>query len=178
VCFVVLSPSMLCAQQKDTQKREFGLTFPNIGIIWHITEDVAFLPGISFNHSWGSSDAISDNWSNSLNVDASIRFYIQEWKGVRFYLAPKYSFGWGDSEARPDSGTGPATIDSTTHSHAVSGAWGIQYAISDRISIWGDIGVRYSHAEISTSGFANTSYESRNKSIGAVGTWGLILYLK
>jgi hypothetical protein len=179
VCFVlfVLAPSVLYAQDSPAAKRKFGLTFPNTGIIWHITDNVAFLPGFSFNHNWGSSDDFYKNTSNSLNVDASLRFYLREWKGVRFYLAPKYTFGWSDVETEYDFGTGLSTAASTAYSHSVSGAWGLQYAISDRISLWGDIGIRYNHG---TSGSAVplSMTDLSSNSVSTVGNWGLILYLK
>jgi hypothetical protein len=179
-CFVMcaLFPSMLRAQGKDAEKQKFGLTFPNIGVIWHITDNVAFLPGFSFNHSWSSSDDFYKDSTNLLNVDASLRFYVQEWKGVRFYLAPKYSFGWVDTESDIGYETSPSTRAVTTYSHAVSGAWGLQYAISNRISIWGDIGVRYSHGTGSTSPSTILGLDTHTNSISTVGTWGLILYLK
>jgi hypothetical protein len=175
-----LLSSMLFAQEKDTQKSKLGLTFPNIGMIWHITNDVAFMTGISFNHNWSSTSDIGEDSSNLLSADASLRFYIQEWKGVRFYLAPKYSFSWSNSEVEINNELIPlgSIYTNDSHSHRVSGAWGLQYAISDRISIWGDIGAYYNYRTASISPPSSLGRESSYNSIGIGGEWGLILYLK
>ena len=170
--FVLLLFSVsLYAQEKENTKYKFGLTFPNIGAIWHISDSIAFMSGIDFNHDWsGFGSSPYDNAStsgNMLGIDASLRFYIFEWEGVRFYLSPKYGFDWFEHNVITNS----YTSNSSGHFHSVSAAWGMQYALSRRISIFGDIGVSYRRSTpLDISGHSN--------SIGTEGTWGLILYLK
>ncbi len=176
---LLLVPASLFAQEKEKAKYRFGLTFPEIGVIWHISENIAFVPGIDFGHGWSSStvsfdDSTRNTSSNTLRVNSSLRFYISEWKDIRFYISPKYGFGW--VETKTDRTGYPYPYDEyspsegySTHLHKVSAAWGLQYAVSDRISIFGDIGAAYSRSSLS-SGYSNT--------IATEGTWGLILYLK
>jgi hypothetical protein len=169
-----LLPAALFAQNQRTDKPKFGLTFPNIGVIWNINDRVAFLPGFSFSHGWGSFASATSDTDNTLQLNAALRFYIQEWKGLEFYLSPKYSYGWGKSELHSDL----VTLESKTHSHRVSGSWGLQYPISSHLSIFGDIGIEYSRNTISTAATISSRTSSQNNSVGTVGTWGLILFLK
>jgi hypothetical protein len=89
---LLLSPASLIAQEQDEPKYRFGLTFPEIGVIWHISDNIAFVPGIEFGHGWSSStisfdDSTINSSSNTLKVNAGLRFYISEWKDLRFYLS-------------------------------------------------------------------------------------------
>lgn len=166
-----LVPISMVAQEKEISKPRFGLTFPDIGAIWHISDNVAFMPGIGFNHSWSKLSESSKYTSNSLSVNASLRLYMPDWKGVRIYLTPKYQFIWGDNDS-----TGGGTA--TNHNHKVIGAWGVQYAISPRISIYGDIGIGYERLSHSYTSPYSSGLDPASNTIGTEGAWGLILYLK
>jgi hypothetical protein len=168
-------PAMLSAQDKTVEKRKFGLTFPNIGIIWHISDKVAFVPDINLTHGWSEIGSNSgDSTTNSVTVNAALRFYLHNWKGMRFYLSPKYGYGWSNVET--SSSLQGVSYASELHNHSVSGAWGLEYAVSDRISLFGDIGVRYMHGKTDSS--SQFSSDTKSNMVGTVGTWGLILYLK
>lgn len=177
----------LAQDQDSTPPRRFGLTFPNIGVIWHITNNIAFIPEINLAHGWATftSDPTSEYSNDTVGVNAALRFYIQEWKGLRLYLTPRYGYGWVGSDrtyAFTDINGVPVeqTITTRSHNHSIAGAWGVQYAISDRLSIFGDIGAKYAR-----SSFGGTTYDvlpinsyQKNNTVSTVGTWGLIVYLK
>ena len=92
-----LFPAVLSAQDKGGEKRKFGLTFPNIGIIWNVSDKVAFLPDINLTHGWSDYGTTGgDNKTNAMSVNAALRFYMHDWKGIRFYLSPKYGYGWSN----------------------------------------------------------------------------------
>lgn len=173
---LLLAPASLFAQEQDKTKYGFGLTFPEIGVIWHLSDNIAFVPGIEFGHGWSSStfsfnDSTINSSSNTLRVNASLRFYISEWKDIRIYISPRYGFSWVNTKTEGIDYPHDEYLSdgSSSHSHRVSAAWGLQYAVNDRISIFGDIGATYSRASLS-SGCSNI--------IATEGTWGLILYLK
>lgn len=184
-----LAPVIVSAEEKGDTKRSFGLTFPSIGVIWHITNNIAFMPNISLSHNWsklssGSFD--SDNTNNSVTVNAGLRFYIREWKGMRFYLTPRYSYGWSNTDS---SNNAPFAISPSytirSHTHSVSGAWGIQYAITNWLSLFGDIGAEYTrgHSDASSealylAGGLSSIDRQKTNAVSTTGTWGLILYLK
>jgi hypothetical protein len=165
---LLLLPVSLSADEKKDEDFKFGFTFPNIGAIWHMTERIAFLPGISFNHSWGESSSIINETinssSNNLGVSAGLRFYLYDWEDLRFYISPVYRFGWAEFDYSEIS-------TSTSYSHRVSGAWGLEYALNNRLSLYGDIGVSYNRNTTS-------DIDGHSSSFGTTGTWGLILYLK
>jgi len=170
---LLLVPAALFAQEQEKAKYRFGLTFPEIGVIWHISDNIAFVPGVNFGHTWGRNtisfyDDTLGFSSSRLEFNAGLRFFISEWKDLRFYISPKYGFAWHDSDIDDSS---PLNDESSIKYHRVSGAWGLQYAINDRVSIFGDIGATYERVpEILSLGDSNT--------ISTEGTWGLILYIK
>jgi opacity protein-like surface antigen len=168
ILFVLLLflPASLSAEENEAEEFKFGLTFPDIGAIWHMTDRIAFLPGISFTHSWsefGTNDETYNNSSNALVINAGLRFYLYDWEDLRFYVSPGYRFGWVDSESDFSA--------NTSYGHGVSGAWGLQYALNKRLSLYGDIGVSYNRTSPSDT-------DGHSSLFGTRGTWGLILYLK
>jgi hypothetical protein len=166
----MLVPALLLAQDSDAYKGKFGLTFPDIGAIFHISDNVAFLPGFSFRHQWsGHSDLLPKHSDNALGVEANVRFYLPGWKDVRFYLSPKYRFIWNDLETESDI----IFVASTSYTHNIVGAWGLQYAFNTRLSIFGDIGFGYGHQI-----YSSISPNRSSNHVGTEGSWGLILYLK
>jgi hypothetical protein len=175
VCVVLLAmaSASLFAQDREIKQGKFGLTFPNIGAIWHITDNIAFLPGFNFNHDWSSFSLLdgTESSSDSVGVDASVRFYMPDWKGVRFYLSPKYRFMWGDVNTESEI----ITASTNNYYHRISGVWGLQYALSDRVSLFGDIGFGYSRRSNSSINIEDAEY--RSYSVGTEGSWGLVLYL-
>jgi hypothetical protein len=111
-------------------------------------------------------------------VLAALRFYVSDWKGLRFYVSPKYQFGRTTSERIAGAPVYGTDSTSTSRTHGVYGAWGVQYAISDRVSIFGDMGGYYSRATGTTTNLATLGGDSHGSAIGTSGSWGLILYLK
>jgi len=174
---VALIPAIVSAQDKAGETRKFGLTIPNIGLIWHITDNVAFVPDITFIHNWstfGSDSTLYKHSGNGVAVNAALRLYIQDWKGIRFYVTPKYGFSRSSSSSESQSGSGSSGINT----HSVTGAWGLQYAVTDRISLFGDIGARYSRGKSESIDSVISEGRTTNNNFGTVGTWGLIVYLK
>ncbi len=178
VALLLMSPSLL-AQEKEITQGRFGLTFPGLGALWHVTDQLAVLPGVSFSHARNSVSGVSDaGSSNGVTLLAGMRWYLHEWKGVRLFLSPKYQFGRNTSTYQTFSAYDNSiyTSTSTSHNHYVIGAWGLQYAITHRISAYGDIGAAYVRANTSNS---NTlSRESHTNQVSTTGSWGLIFYLK
>ena len=232
-----LFPSTLSAKEKESPKHKFGLVFPRIGVIWHINDRVALLPFVGLTGSWGSGnastqtsstntqtsspdyvsttqitafgDSKTDNpFSPSYSVGANVRFFLNEWKGVQFYVSPGYSYGHYKSEetnSSDQSGSGTSitsgqtvtTYNSESTSHNVNGVWGFQYTIGDRVGLFGDIGMIYSHTkghstssgssdQTSSATYGEYTYTTTNSSVSEdimhrVGTaydFGIILYIK
>jgi len=175
---LALGGSSVYAQEKSASPR-FGLTFPSLGVIWHITDNVAFVPNVTLARNWStysSTQSELKTTTNSVGVTAGLRFYTNNWKGMRFYLSPSYGFSRNGSDTSQSGSTG-LSGSGTTRSHSVGGAWGVQYAVTDRISFFGDIGARYSHSTLESSDQPSAG-SSNGNFVSTVGTWGLIVYLK
>jgi len=175
---VLIFAASLIAQEKDIAKGRVGLTFPTTGIIWHLSDNIALLPNAGYTYNWAGFDSNpSTNSGNSLSAGVSLRFYAREWNGIRFYLSPKYSFARNTSSSEMVAGSASQTNSNSSNAHAITGAWGVQYGISERVSIFGDVGVSFSRS--ASSGSTLSSYgESHSNRIGTAGSWGLILYLR
>jgi hypothetical protein len=92
---LLLIPASLFAQEQENAKYKFGLTFPDIGVIWNISDHVSLLSGFDFGHAWGGSESSSTRTtSDSVSVCANLRFYVSEWNKLRLYLSPKYKYSW------------------------------------------------------------------------------------
>jgi len=174
---LVLNCNLLQAQDKEMSKGKVGLTFPTTGIIWHVSDRVAVLPNAGYSYSWGDT-AYGSSTGWTLGAGVSLRVYAWEWKGLHLFLSPKYSYGRnsGTSDYAPPTGS-PSTSTSIGNSHLISGTWGLQYPISERISIYGDYGLAYSRATSSQMP-DSVSGDAHSSSIRTGGSWGLILYLK
>lgn len=96
------------------------------------------MPGISFSRNWSHVNT-SETTGHIVRPAISLRFYMSDWNGLRFYLTPKYRYGWGHSRLTQEI----YESGHASHEHEVAGAWGLQYAVSGNISIFGDIGVGY-----------------------------------
>lgn len=168
----------LSAQENELGKGKVGLTFPSTGIIWHLSGRVALMPNAGYIYGWADSNLYSAT-NRSLGVGASLRFYAWEWKGIHLFVSPKYSFNRNSttSDSAPPTGS-PTTSTSVGNGHAITGAWGLQYPISSRVSIYGDYGVSWSRSTSSHSPTTSLSDNSRSSSVRTGGSWGLILYLK
>jgi len=174
---VLFFAASLMAQEKDIAKGRVGLTFPTTGIIWHLSDNIALLPNVGFTYNWAGYDSNSStSTGKGLSAGVSLRFYTREWNGVRFYLSPKYAFNRSTSNSEIVVPTASQRSSSSLNSHAIAGAWGLQYPISGRVSIFGDIGVSFSRSGNSSS--SSIYSESHSNRIGTTGSWGLILYLK
>ena len=188
---LAFTPSTLNAQENDDKKFQFGITLPRIGVIWHITDNIALNPNVSFFSEWeqASGNMIqSDSDSDSITVYANLRFYIQEWKKMRFYISPSYVFGWRQFDLKTQyESYPPGTIRTgistqTIYEHGVGGQWGLQYDLMDRLSLYGQIGAQYRRSISSRLASYTTSDPTTEDGISngiyTAGEFGLILYLK
>lgn len=112
----------------------------SIGILWHVSDNVALRPEIAISKassttSSGAAETTTDSWA--ANFGSSAHFYVAHWNAVRAYLSPQYHYMHGKATS-----TGvPSSSSSSTHS--VSGMFGTQYVVSDRFSIFGELGAQY-----------------------------------
>jgi hypothetical protein len=178
------SVATLSAQATDNDKSKFGLIFsgtwdaPSVGAIWQPSDHLAFSPHFNFRHEWKGTPY----GSNTLSVGAKLPLYLKNWGNMRLYVAPGYEF----TRIRTQAINYSTNTDNKSISNEGSGVWGIQYALGNRISIFGDMGVAYqdrcdSFISIGPpldSRITTFSTRTRTYSVGLKNSIGIIFYLK
>jgi hypothetical protein len=134
------------AGAQEAGKAGITIAYPaSIGVIWHATDSVAIRPAFSFSHSDNDSDA-SDSHSTGFAIDLGVLFYVKKYDNVRTYVSPRFLYSRSSSTATPTStqGTLPETtiIGTTT---GAAGVFGAQYAPSNRVSVFGEVGIAFNH---------------------------------
>jgi hypothetical protein len=182
------SIATLSAQATDNDKSKFGLIFSEtgtasgVGAIWQFNDHIAFSPYFNFTHQW---KGVSDD-SNALGVGAKLKLYLKNWDKMRLYVAPGYEFTRTRSQTHTKNSSLNLEVNSDYKyiTNEGSGVWGIQYAIGNRISLFGDMGIAYRDQCISglsvATGSSNSTGSSRTRtySVGLKDSIGIIFYLK
>jgi hypothetical protein len=171
---VVLLPRTAVAQ--DAGDTGITLGYPaTIGVLWHATDRIAVRPEFSFSHSSGETDSDEFGLSSSATSVAtgvSVLFYVKEWDKLRTYFAPRYSFARTKSET--DSAPPLAADNETTATtHSFAGLFGVHYSLHDRFSVFGEVGLGFSHG----TGKSNlTETKSSSDNVATRTGVGLIFY--
>jgi opacity protein-like surface antigen len=150
----------------------------SIAVTWHVTDRVAIRPEVSLH--WTSSEAqlasiegeSISNESFSTGLGASVLFYLGTTDRLRTYITPRLAYQRTSTSIEtsfvPDR-------DTTLDGFQVSGSFGAQYAVGDRFSVFGEVGVAYSSLS-GDLGLPGIDSESRNRSFGTRTTAGVTLY--
>jgi hypothetical protein len=147
--FAVLATAMLVLGARPARAQERGdagitMGYPaSIGFVYHVTDRVAVRPELSFT----ITDSSSDNGPTLLTVDSaqigtgvSAILFLSSADKLRTYVTPRYTYARAKSTSEsPFSGTNETTIAS----HTIAGLFGAQYALHDRFSVFGEVGVAY-----------------------------------
>jgi hypothetical protein len=150
---VLLSPAVVDAQEKGQTGITMGYPAA-IGVVWHATDRIAIRPELQF--SAGTSESTpagfdgtsSSSWS--VGVGVSALFYLNQWDGLRTYVAPRFSYLKARSSV--DVG-GPFGGDSTlrSSSYAITGLFGAQYSLHRRFSVFGEVGLGFTDQDSTSS---------------------------
>jgi hypothetical protein len=136
------------ALAQDAGQIGVTLGYPSaVGVIWHVTDNVAVRPEISF--STGSTESPTSSLSglsadlggtSSTTVTAGVSglFYFGEWDKLRAYVSPRYTY----SRLTSDSGSTFST-DARNSAYAVTGSFGAHYQPHRRFAVFGETGFGY-----------------------------------
>ena len=81
----------------------------------------------------------NDNWQASIGVSAL--FYVSKHDALRTYISPRWAYTRIASESE-----GVGSISSASGNvNNVTGSFGAQYALSRRFSVFGEVGIGYTH---------------------------------
>jgi hypothetical protein len=182
---------------QSTPKIGLSMGYPAaIGVVWHVTDGVALRPEISVSKSTsefiGSSITFSsgslvpvttttttttDAWQVSAGLSAL--FYLSRHDALRTYLSPRWAYTRVSSSPSSSNSAATTTLTGTTgHANFVSGSFGAQYAISDRFSAFGEVGLAFTRTV--SSPLVNSSFltvgGSTSTNIGTRSGAGVIVY--
>jgi hypothetical protein len=135
---------------------QIGVTlgYPSaVGVIWHVTDNVAVRPEISFSTGSTESPVISSGLSlpdvsvnvgetSSTTVTAGVSglFYFGEWDKLRAYVSPRYTY----TRLTTDTGSTFST-DARNSAYTVTGSFGAHYQLHRRFAVFGETGFGYTH---------------------------------
>ncbi len=165
------------AGAQDAGKTGLTMGYPaSIGIIWHPSDKVAIRPELSISgcSAESSNSAFSsenDNWAVGTGV--SVLFYLHSYDHVKTYFSPRITYNRNTQEST-SSGVTTATVKSTATNTGGAGSFGAQYGLSDKFSVFGEVGFGFNHS--TASGSNNLLSTSTGNSWGTRTGVGVILY--
>lgn len=113
----------------------------SIGVMWHVTDKMAIRPEFSFAHATSTTTLpglpATSSSSTGVAIGASALFYMNERDHLRPYFAPRWTYGYSDSD-----------IGTTTTTNTVSGLFGAQYALGSHFAVFGETGLSYGHSSV------------------------------
>ena len=177
LAFVSLSVLFLSARPAHAQEQgKVGLVVgvpTDIGVLWHITENIAVRPEINF--SFGSSESellgmATESSGSSYGLEGSLLYYLAGTDSVRTYVSPRIGFDWASSEDNDSDD------DISSDGFEISASYGAQYTPVPRFSIFGEIGLEYARSTQSVQ-LLGEELESTSSSWGPRTQVGIILYL-
>jgi hypothetical protein len=148
------------ALAQDAGQIGVTLGYPSaVGVIWHVTDNIAVRPEISFSTGSTESPALSSTFSlpdlsanlgetSSTTVTAGVSglFYLAEWDKLRAYLSPRYTYARLTSESGSTFST-----DARNSAYTVTGSFGAQYQLHRRFAVFGETGFGYNHSRTTFS---------------------------
>ena len=135
------------AQAQEAGQVGLAMGYPaSIGIVWHLSDDLAIRPEFGFIRNATDSAFSSD--ATSVNVGASALYYLWKWDPVRGYLSPRFTYGHSSS-----GGSGTLSTSSTSSVYGLAGSFGVQYVAHKHFAVYAETGLGYSRSKNSTSTF-------------------------
>lgn len=151
------------ALAQDAGQIGVTLGYPaSVGVIWHVTDNLAVRPEISFSTGSsenpvttsglslpGLSDDPGESSSTAVATGVSGLFYFGKWDRLRAYVSPRYTY----ARLTAESGSGSTfNFDTRNSIHAITGSFGAHYQLHRRFAVFGETGFGYSRSHtISTS---------------------------
>ncbi len=151
----------------------------SVAVIWHMTNRVAIRPEVSLN--WSSTEfetdlpidggeLSTDSFSTGIGVGAL--FYLSTTDRLRTYISPRINYVRTSIDTNapftPD-------LERTLDGFQVAGSFGGQFAVSDRFSVFGEVGLAYSKTT-TTLEISPVNTETRMRTFGTRTTAGVTLY--
>lgn len=165
------------AGAQDGAKAGVTIGYPaSIGLIWHATEKVAIRPAFSFSHN--SSDSPNGSVESdglAFGLDLGVLFYLKKYDNVRTYVSPRFSYTHTTTTSTSSSPTSVLPeIETTSNSTGAAGVFGAQYSPSNRFSVYGEVGLAYTHRHTESGPSSLGTFKSNT--FGTTAGVGVIFY--
>jgi opacity protein-like surface antigen len=147
-----------------------GVSGGLIGLIWQTSDRIALRPEASITaRIAGDSTITGPGHSWSLGTALTVLCYVGRREGVAAYVGPRFSFSGGQS----NGGGG----DTQTANYGVGVNGGLQYRLTKRIHVFGEVGLGYQYSTYSSTSSGGTySEHSTSHGISSRTAFGLNLY--
>jgi opacity protein-like surface antigen len=173
---VVLGSSSTLAVAEDERTVGVTMGYPaSIGILWHVSDRVAIRPEFSFtttsNEFTSALGTVTASDVSAVGVGASGIFYLTDVNKLRTYVSPRFTYARTTSSTEANGVS--ASSSGSGRSYSGGAAFGAQYALGDRFSVFGEVGVGYagqkSSSDISTFQSSTVSHTwSSRTGVGVV----------
>jgi hypothetical protein len=153
-------PSVSAAQ--DEHRVGVTMGYPaSVGVLWHVSRRVAVRPEFSFtktsNEFTSALDTTTLGTASAVGVGVSGIFYLRQMDKLRTYVSPRFTY---TRSTTTTEGSGVLNASrGTGNGYSAIGAFGAQYALSGRFSLFGEVGAGYSGQKSSSDSgsFGSTS---------------------
>ena len=164
---LVFFPSVAAAQERGDVGVFMG--YPNLGLIWQVSDKVALRPEVSFDYASTEVDSAftgtgkAKSWN--FGVGATALFYLSDEDKLRTYIAPQFTYSRSEF-GRVDT-DGPEG-----NAYGLAGLFGAEYSPTSRFAMFGELGVGYGHQSTKSV----LSSDQTSSSVGTRAGVGVILY--
>ena len=178
----VLSSALLSALSLSTvpahaqEQGQIGLVMAlptDVGLIWHISDNIAVRPEINFSFGSSEGDVAGVDTETSrrgFSVETSVLFYLDAIENVRTYVSPRVGFDWSSADDND------SVLDASGDAIEVSVSYGAQYTPVRRFSVFGELGLEYARSTATVDVGPAGEIEARSSGWGPRSQVGVILY--
>jgi hypothetical protein len=181
---------VMAAPATAQEAGDVGLTmgYPAaVGVIWHITDNIALRPDATISTSSTESTSTSSgfgggatlvntttstSWNTSVGLSAL--FYVKTLDRVRLYVAPRAAYLRTSIDIDDDQSFG-GVFDNDSDGFIAAGAFGAQFGAHERFAIFGEVGAQYT-SQSSTSAVSTSRSKSEVRTAGLRSAVGVTLY--
>jgi hypothetical protein len=138
--------------------------------VHHVSDTIAVRPEFSFAHS--ETEAFGGETSGTtFGLGVSLLYYTRTWENAAAYFSPRFAWSHGSGESRSSSGVQGS--ESSANSYTWAGSVGAQGWIGSRFSVFGEVGLAYTHG---SSDSTSPAPEQKTKSFALRSGVGAVLY--
>jgi hypothetical protein len=197
---------LLAAPASAQEQGQVGVSmgYPaSVGVVWQVADRVAIRPEISLVQTSTDITTVTtltfttpsgtqtqqitraqfETDSTTVGAGVSALFYLWKQEALTAFLTPRYAYTRGTGTTA-GSGAAGAPFDITTKSRFVGGSFGAQYALSRKFSVFGEIGLGYTHSRVDNastsggfaSGTSTTSTETMSHGVSTRSGAGVVFY--